>query len=152
MSNYRQDAASDARDFVAAYIDQIVEQLIDSDEASTDFNNDYPNGNSYHHETYVDKWYDLSDAAEVLDELSDYEETDNGLWEGLKPRAAIGAQAAYTYGNAVYQMAVEIIEEINSDYDADDFRGEPADEDEEGEIDAAKVKEFVENYTTEKAS
>ena len=113
MSDYRQEAKSDAADFVLNFEDEVIEQLIDKGEASDDFLNDYPGGDSYHHDTHVDKWYDLSDAAEVLDSLSEYEETDRGLWEGLEPREAIGAQAAYTYGNAVYSMATELIEEIN---------------------------------------
>jgi uncharacterized membrane-anchored protein YhcB (DUF1043 family) len=124
MSNrtdYRVDASSDAADFVENFIDEVVEQLIDEGEASDDFLNDYPNGDSYHHESHVDKSYNLTEAAAVLDELRDYEETDSGLWEGLAPREAILAQAAYTYGAAVYFKAQDIIKAINSDDDLEEL-------------------------------
>lgn len=114
MSSYLQDAKSDAQDTANNFIDEILESFMDNDgEASDDLNNDY--SDSYHHENHVDKSYNLQEAAELLDELDQYEETDEGLWEGLKPRDAIGAQAAYTYGNAVYSLFTDIIKEINED-------------------------------------
>lgn len=114
-TNYHGDAVSDARDTVRNFLDQICEQLADSGEASDDLFNDYADGDSYHHENHVDRFYNLSEAVEVLDQLSEFEETDSGLWEGLPPRDAIGAQAAYTYGNAVMTFWREIIDDVNSD-------------------------------------
>lgn len=111
--NYWDDAKSDAAEMVENFRDEIVEMLIDDGKASDDFNNDYPNGDAYHHESHVDKWYDLQDAAAVLQQLSDHKETDTGLWEGLEPEAAIGAQATFTYGNAVAYHWGLLIEEIN---------------------------------------
>lgn len=115
MSNYYQEAESDARETVREYQDTILEQLEDKGEASDDLYNDYGNGDSYHHECHVDKWYNLTEAAELLDELSAYEETDTGLWEGQEPRRAIGTQAAYTYGIAVYTFWSDLIKEINDE-------------------------------------
>lgn len=112
---YRQDAASDAAETVRNFADEILEQLLDTGEASNDLFNDYPNGDSWHHECHVDKDYNLQEAAELLDELYDFEETDNGLWEGLEPRQAIVTQAAYTYSNAVYSEWRDLIEEINTE-------------------------------------
>ena len=137
MSDY-QDAKEDAADFVLNFKDEVLEQLLDKGEASDDFLNDYPGGDSYHHETHVDKWYSLSEADEVLSSLSEYEETDRGLWEGLEPRDALSAQAAYTYGNAVYSMAVDLVTEINDqakriieDFDDEaEEKGEDRDEEE----------------------
>ena len=136
--SYYQDAQEDAADFVLNFKDEVLEQLLDKGEASDDFLNDYPNGDAYHHETHVDKWYSLTEAAEVLDSLSDFTETDSGLWQGLEPRDAISAQAAYTYGNAVYSMAVNLIAEINDqaesiieDFD-DEAKEKGEDRDEEG--------------------
>lgn len=114
-NNYRQEAISDARDMADYFADTIVEALMDDGQASDDVYNDYSNGDAYHHETHVDKWYNLHDAAQCLDELSDFEETDEGLWDGLAPRDAIGAQAAYTYGNAVLSFFADLIREINDD-------------------------------------
>lgn len=110
-----QEAQADAQEMAREFIDQICEQLIDNGKASTDLFNDYPNGDAYHHESHVDRDYDLTEAAAILDEYSEDEETDSGLWEGCEPRRAISTQAAYTYGNAVYGRWQRIIEEINDD-------------------------------------
>ena len=118
MSNetdYRNDAKEDAKSTVLEYLEDIVDSLIDNGEASDDLFNDYPNGDSYHHENHVDRYYSLLEAAECLDQLSRWEETDSGLWQGLEPREAIGAQAAYTYGNAVCDYWRDLINEINGD-------------------------------------
>lgn len=160
--SYRQDAASDAAETVHNFEDEILEQLLDKGEASDDLLNDYPNGDSWHHECHVDKDYSLQEAAELLDDLSEHEETDSGLWEGLEPRRAIAAQAAYTYGNAVYSEWRDLIEKINdeagniiSDYDEKINEAEVAeeernaaigDEDEDADLDDdAKDDEEVEN-------
>ncbi len=116
MSNYHQDSQDDARETVLEYIDAIVEQLEESGEASDDLYNDYSNGDVWHHECHVDRWYSLTEAAELLDQFCDHTETDNGLWEGLKPRQAISCQAAYTYGNAVYSEWTYLISRINDEY------------------------------------
>jgi hypothetical protein len=114
-TNYLREAADDAADTVRNFADEILEQLLDDGEASDDLLNDYPNGDAWHHECHVDKDYSLIDAATLIDQLMDFEETDSGLWEGLEPRRAIAAQAAYTYGNAVYNEWRELIEKINSE-------------------------------------
>src|SRR3982751_3456408 len=111
----KDSAVEDAADFVSEFIGQVIDQLIDDGQASDDLLNDYDGADSYHHETHVDKSYSLLEAAQILDDLSEHEETDEGLWQGLKPRGAISAQAAYTYGNAVYALAQNIISEINGD-------------------------------------
>lgn len=113
--SYRDDARSDAQDTATEFRDNMLEMYVDDGKVSDDLLNDYPNGDAYHHESHVDTSYNLTEAAEVLDELDEYEETDEGLWEGLKPRDAISAQAAYTYGNAVYALWRELVEEINDD-------------------------------------
>ena len=113
MSNYRQDAIIDARATADNFEDEILESFMENGgKADDDLYNHY-RGDSYHHENHVDKAYNLQEAAELLDELNDYEETDSGLWQGLDPRAAISAQAAYTYGNAVMRFWFKLIEEIN---------------------------------------
>jgi ABC-type Zn2+ transport system substrate-binding protein/surface adhesin len=118
-TDYRSEAISDAADTAENFLDEIVEQLMDEGKASDDLQNDYDD--SYHHENHVDKDYDLQEAAQLLDDLSDYEETDYGLWMGLEPRRAIAAQAAYTYGNAVLSFFDQLIKEINEDGDLADL-------------------------------
>lgn len=114
--NYFTNARDDAAETADEFIDQIVEQIADKGEASDDLHNDYPNGDSWHHETHVDKEYDLEDAAAVLKELREHKETDKGLWEGLEPEQAISAQAAYTYGAAVLSNWRDLIKKINQAY------------------------------------
>ncbi len=114
-TNYRSDAMDDAQDTARNFCDKILEMVLDNGHVSDDLMNDYGSGDSYHHESHVDREYRLSEAADVLDQLSDCEETDSGLWEGLAPREAISAQAAYTYGNAVYGRFQKLVEKLNDD-------------------------------------
>lgn len=119
--NYLDDAKSDAQETCNNFIDKIVEFYNDNGTVSDDLLNDYPAGDSYHHENHIDKYYDLIDAADLLNQLSGYNETDKGLWEGLEPEKAICSQAAYTYGNTVYHLFTEIIEQINNDEKLEQF-------------------------------
>lgn len=115
--NYLEKAHRDARECAREFTDTILDALADAGAASDDLLNDYPDGDAYHHENHVDKEYSLSEADDLLSELSDYEEGDSGLWQGLPPRQAISAQAAYTYGNAVYAQWRQLIWAINDEHD-----------------------------------
>lgn len=110
--DYNADAWRDALETVEHFADDIASQARDG-EVSNDLFNDYPNGDGWHHESHVDRDYDLSESAAVLEQLSEDEETDWGLWAGQEPRKAIGCQAAYTYGNAVMRRWLSLIESIN---------------------------------------
>lgn len=103
---------ADAAAMVQHFANDIVEQIELYGEASRNLN-DLPGGDRYHHESHVDRAYSLREAAELLEELAEHEETDSGLWEGLPPRSVISAQAAYTYGNAVWHAVWNLIERIN---------------------------------------
>jgi hypothetical protein len=47
---------------------------------------------------------------DCIDELSDFEETDKGLWEGLESvEEQVNARATYTYANAIYDSAEKVI-------------------------------------------
>ena len=115
--NYRDNAESDARDCVSNFRDEIVEMLLNDGKASDDLLNDYPGGDCYHHESHTDKWYNLQEAAAVLDQLDEYEETDSGLWEGQDMKTALGTCAAFTYANAVYNSWNNLIESVNDEAD-----------------------------------
>ena len=134
---YFSDAREDAQETAKNFQNEIVEQIIDRTEASNDLFNNYPDGDSYHHENHVDKYYNLQEAAELLGELRNFEETDDGLWEGQMPQEAIATQAAYTYGNAVMEMWQDLIEKIN-----DEVIDIEVDVDEEEKY-KAKVKKVV---------
>ncbi len=114
--DYGHDARDDAKETVLEFIDQIAEQLSEAAEASNDLYNDYPDGDGWHHENHVDKAYTLLEAANLLDQLSEHVEDDYGLWEGQPPIQAIATQAAFTYGNAVYDAWRELIDTINNEY------------------------------------
>jgi hypothetical protein len=138
------EARSDAQDTALNFLDEIVDQLLDGGGVSNDLLNDYPDGDSYHHENHVDRDYDL------LDELGDYEETDSGLWKGMRPRQAISCQAAYTYGKAVASLWNDLIKEINDDQDIKDFLAVKEDAEEDGEdvrdILTGLVKAIIERF------
>ena len=124
--NWYKETLGDAIETIEHFEDDIVEQFEESGEASDDLYNDYPNGDEYHHEHHTDRSYSLIEAAHLLSELSRYEETDSGLWEGLEdPERAIEVKAAFTYGNAVLSEFQDLIKELNSDYE-NDFDGTPA--------------------------
>jgi len=113
-TDYEPKAESDAKETVSNYSDDILEQLLKRGEASDDLcGGDYPNGDAWHQENHTDKSYDLQEACEVLTQLSEHEETDSGLWEGLGMKEALSACAAYTYANAVYEEWRELIRRIN---------------------------------------
>jgi len=138
MSNYHPDALADAQETGLEYLDSIVEQLEEKGEASDDLYNDYSDGDAWHHESHVDRWYNLTDAAELLDQLSEHTEDDCGMWEGQEPRQAIGTQAAYTYGNAVYSEWRDLISHINNEYTA----WENEDEEDRDDLDDA-IREWI---------
>jgi hypothetical protein len=146
------DARSDARDTAEEYLDEIVAQLIEVGDASDQLydHRRYPNGDNWHHENHVDHFYNLTDAAETIDNLSRYEETDSCLWQGQQPKEAIGTCAAFTYGNAVMAMWSDLIEEINDDEHVIEALTQPEDwvakdEDDEWTPDEAKVRAAVQD-------
>lgn len=111
---YYELAENDARMLVTDYfMDEIVNQLIENGQASDDYNNNYKNGDSIFHETIVDQSYSVNEAIELLGDLSEFEEEDSGLWEGQDWEQILSIKAAYTYGNAVYDIWSKLIEEIN---------------------------------------
>jgi hypothetical protein len=126
-TNYRQEAEDDAANLVLEYfMDEIVDQLIDKGEASADINNDYDNGDGIFHEVITDRSYHMTEAAELLSQLYEYAEEDAGLWEGETDVDRIAEiQAAYTYGNAVWDEFDTLIMNINS-LDIDDIKFETA--------------------------
>src|SRR5690606_8630277 len=66
-------------------------------------------------ESHVDKSYGLVAAAELIAELHEFEEVDEGLWQGLKPKEAISTIAAYTYGGSVLSIMMQYMEDIDED-------------------------------------
>ena len=60
----------------------------------------------------VEEYQEPTDWCKEIDELSAFEETDSGLWEGMKNiEEQVNARATYTYANAIYDSAERIIRE-----------------------------------------
>lgn len=145
-TNYQNEARSDACSTVENFRDEILDQLMSDGQASDDLYNDYDGGDRYHHESHVDKWYNMTEAAAILDQLDEYEETDSGLWEGQPMKEALSTCAAFTYGNAVLSEWADLIREINGQAEEiiDEFATE--ENDLEDEIESSEnLAEEVEN-------
>jgi Skp family chaperone for outer membrane proteins len=71
----------------------------------------------------------MIDAATLIDQLDEFEETDSGLWEGQSFKEAIGTCATFTYGNAVMSEWHDLIERINEEAESiiDEYDGQIAD-------------------------
>ncbi len=54
----------------------------------------------------------IKEALDCINELDEYEETDNGLWEGMeRVEEQINARATYTLSNAIYHYLEEEIKD-----------------------------------------
>jgi hypothetical protein len=149
MNDYYAEADSDAVEMLQEFRDEIVECFVESEQCDTDIQY-YSSGDSYHYETHVDRDYQLLDAAELLDKLSEFQVDDSGLWEGQDPRQAVATMAAYTYGNAVLHFFSEYCDELNSEFDAEDcYISDDPDSDEWGEVDPVKVGEWIDEKIAE---
>ena len=110
---------ADAQDIISNYIEEIAEMLISDGEASTDLYNDYANMDSWISES-DDYWRNPEEAIKTIDELSEFEEDDSGLWEGCgNYREILSAIAHYTYINALYHEIESMVESINDTIDSD---------------------------------
>jgi hypothetical protein len=109
----------DANDIISDYIEEIAKMLIDDGEASTDLYNDYNDMDSQISES-DDYWRNPVEAIETIDELSEFDEEDSGLWDRSSDyRDILNAKAHYTYTNAVYHEIESMIESINDTIDSD---------------------------------
>lgn len=116
VRDYKRDAMLDALDAAEAFAGQMAEHMMSGEDAPTHLYG-YEDGDDYHHTQHVDKDYNLLEAAQLLDQLSDWEETDSGVWHRLEPRQAVAAQAAWTYGNAVLSMFEYVVAKISEPED-----------------------------------
>ena len=109
----------DANDIISDYIEEIAKMLIDDGEASTDLCNDYNDMDSRISES-DDYWRNPEEAIETIDELSEFEEEDSGLWDGSSNyRDILNTIAHYTYTNALYHKIESMIKSINDTIDDD---------------------------------
>ena len=123
MVNYEREIESDAQSFVSDFEDNIKEAILEGKEF-----NDCDNivDSVREHEFY----YDLSDAAFVLDNSKEVEE-DSGLWEKLEPRQAVISQAVYTSQNDLRIAVEEIYNELKESFEQDTQEIEDKEKDKE---------------------
>ncbi len=145
MGSWLETVRAEAADGVNRSLDEIVEALLDSGKA--DFHDVIPLD---YFDDGAGAYCDLSEAAEILDELSDYEETDSGLWSGLPPREAVCAQAGWTCRNAAQCLAEELLKRINKDEEIKtllkDGREDELDDDRLAGLVRARVEEIIEEW------
>lgn len=110
--NYEIKAKNDAKDFIKEHlIEQIIENFIRSSETPTVlYKYKYNDESTY---KYSDEYYSPLEAVTLLDQLSDYEETDRGLFEDKDWRDMLSSIAAFTYKNAVMSFINDLLIEIN---------------------------------------
>jgi len=112
--SWHEKVADDAITLIKEFfMEEIIDQLLDTGSASDDMYNDYDNGDGIFHETVVDQYYTVEEAIDLLGELYDHEEEDEGIWEGQNWQELLSTKAAYTYGNAVMSEWNDIISDIN---------------------------------------
>lgn len=109
----------DAQDIISDYIEEIAKMLIDDGKASTYLYNEYSDMDSRISES-DDYWRSPEEAIETIEELSEFEEEDSGLWDGYTNyRDILNIIAHYTYTNAIYHEIKSMIESINDTIDSD---------------------------------
>lgn len=124
--SYSDEAKENAIDAIKDVKDEIVEALIEKDEAPNSIL-DYSDGETT--ESYwMDNWYEPSEAVDLIEELDEHEETDEGLWEGCDWRRMLSAKAALTMRNANLSEFSSLMIALNDDIDVDELREEVRDE------------------------
>lgn len=113
MGEYREKAQEAAKDAANYFFDEIVDEIVSSEgETKKVHVHDY--SDSYASESLADDWYNLREAADVLEDLSEFEADDPGLWEGADPRRAISIMASETFRNAAESMFTDLMEAVNT--------------------------------------
>lgn len=115
-SDYLDQSKTEAVDCLKQFANEIADHLINRGEV---YLYDIDGFDEYHHETHVNRAYNLLEAAILLTELKVFEETDHGLWENLPLETMLDAKAAYTYGNAVFSAMDDILTDLQEDSEID---------------------------------
>lgn len=108
--SYLEKVQDIVKELLEEHVDDIVEQYLEEfrAEESADHYDE-----SYIHESLDTGDRGLKECAEILEELSEYEVDDEGLWEGRKPVQAIESMAFFTMRNAAESKFREAVAEIN---------------------------------------
>lgn len=146
MPNHKQNAIDDAMSSVEDHIKEIAEYILDFSSVPTDAEGDLDGFEQYHHENHLGD-YGLLEAAEVLTELSEHEETDSGFWEGKSPKEALSTMAAYTYSAAVLHQTNAILKDLKDFQEIEDLI-EEMDESEDFDRDAMRrnIRDAIQKF------
>ena len=121
MKRFREYVYEDSGTFIDYYKETLIDNIFKKGYITTDVY-DYKDSDEFIVECVDTNSFDLLESAAIIKELSDFEETDSGLWCDLQPEEAIEVKAIYTYKNAVIFYISEMLEKINesvSDLDID---------------------------------
>lgn len=115
MGKYRDQARKEAQKIAGNYLFQEILAEILEKKNTTDkiFISDYPSGEQV--DPGGDTNYSLIESANLLEDLSEFEETDSAYWEGEPILNAFKTVAALTYRNAVRHFFNEIIDRLNDE-------------------------------------
>jgi hypothetical protein len=141
--DYGEAVEKDAKEFVSEHIDEIAELMVNMEEdLFTDDNIEESL------DEFLDRPYAPEDAIFVLDNCEN-EESDSGLWEGIKDwRRELEIRAAYTYINDVRRAVESIYKDAYDEFMTDqvDDSDDESDDDKESE----RAKSILNSLTDEK--
>ena len=141
--DYGEAVEKDAKEFVSEHIDEIAELMVNMEEDLFTDNNIEESLNGY-----LDRSYTPEDAIFVLDN-SENEETDSGLWEGIKDwRQELGARAAYTYVNDVRGSIESIYKDAYEEFMTDQV--DDSDDESDDSKESERAKSILNSLTEEK--
>jgi phage-related protein len=103
-----------AREAAREIADDILAALAEKGEVD-EYSTDHDAADEFIFSGAADQNYSLLEAAQILEDLADWEETDSGLWQGLPPRDAVTAQAAWTLRAASCDFFGKIMAAVNED-------------------------------------
>ena len=141
--DYGKAVEKDAKEFVSEHIDEIAELMVNMEENLFTDNNIEDSLNDF-----LNRSYTPEDAIFVLDN-SENEETDSGLWEGIKDwREELEIRATYTYMNDVREAVESIYKDAYDEFMTDQV--DDSDDESDDSKESERVKSILNSLTEEK--
>lgn len=117
--NYIEEADGQSMTIILDCADAIAEWIFNNDgSVNTDFIQNEVDGIDEMVNESSDSHYSLLEAAQCIEQLDQYEESDYGLWEGVDSfQRAAEICAAFTYRNAVSSFLCENVQNFIDEHD-----------------------------------
>lgn len=110
-------ASEEAKDMMKYFMDDIVEIMLENIALDLRHNRLDAKMDQHLTENYNYKSFTLKESCDILEELSDYEETDSGAFMKKNDmKKSLQSCAVYTYQNGVKYQIGQLVEEINEDF------------------------------------